>query len=80
MWMCTRTTDYNKYNHRNRMADENFAGPMGGGGQDGPAPNVDNLGGGGGAGGEGADDINQYYDDAGETFLPADHVSNRRQE
>lgn len=35
-------------------------------------PNADNLGGGGG---DPAEDINQYYDDAGETFLPADHVS-----
>ena len=43
-------------------------------GGDGPLPNLDNLGG-AGAPGEG-DDINQYYDDAGETFLPADHVSN----
>lgn len=34
-------------------------------------PNADNLGGGGGD----AEDINAYYDDAGETFLPADHVS-----
>ena len=34
-------------------------------------PNADNLGGGSGD----AEDINQYYDDAGETFLPADHVS-----
>jgi hypothetical protein len=32
-------------------------------------PNADNLGGGGGD----AEDINAYYDDAGETFLPADH-------
>ena len=51
--------------------ENNFAGHLGGA-NDGPAPNVDNLG--GGVGGEG-DDINQYYDDAGETFLPADHVS-----
>ena len=46
-----------------------FAGNLGG--QDGgPMPDIGNLGGGGGDGG---DDINQYYDDAGETFLPADH-------
>ena len=49
--------------------ENNFAGNLG---QDGgPMPNLDNLGGGGDDGG----DINQYYDDAGETFLPADHVS-----
>lgn len=53
--------------------DNNFAGPVGGPGlNNGAMPNLDNLG---GAGGEGGDDINQYYDDAGETFLPADHVS-----
>jgi len=31
-----------------------------------------------GAGGEGQDeggDVDQFFDDAGETFLPADHVS-----
>jgi len=51
--------------------DNNFAGPVGGPGlNNGAMPNLDNLG---GAGGEGGDDINQYYDDAGETFLPADH-------
>ena len=56
------------------MVDNNdFAGPQGGLGPNaGVQPNLDNLG---GAGGEGGDDINQYYDDAGETFLPADHVS-----
>jgi len=48
---------------------DNFAGQIDGG-PAGPSANVDNLGGGGMDGG---DDINQYYDDAGETFLPADH-------
>ena len=33
------------------------------------------MGGGAGAGGEGDDENADYFDDGGETFLPADHVS-----
>ena len=29
----------------------------------------------GGDGGAGDDNVDQYFDDGGETFLPADHVS-----
>ena len=29
----------------------------------------------GGDGGPGDDNVDQYFDDGGETFLPADHVS-----
>ena len=41
-----------------------------GAGQD---PNIDQLGAAGAAGGD--DNVDQYFDDGGETFLPADHVS-----
>ena len=44
-------------------------------------PNAQGLGGDfgpGGLGGEGGEEegVDQYFDDGGETFLPADHVSN----
>ena len=41
-------------------------------------PNAQGLGGAGGVGGEGGEEegVDQYFDDGGETFLPADHVSN----
>ena len=49
---------------------DNDGAPAPGDEYDGQDPNQLGLG---GAGGE--DNVDQYFDDGGETFLPADHVS-----
>ena len=38
-------------------------------------PPDDNFGGPPADGGEDGENVDQFYDDGGETFLPADHVS-----